>query len=153
MLVVFMCNHSLYVKHIREVIVKIIREYQQRGVAAIAINSNDIEQFHDDCPDRMKEDARIYGYSFPYLFDGTQDVARMFRVSCTPDFFVFNKEGKLVYHGQMDDSRPGNNIPVTGKDLSAALDAVLEGKKVSDMQRPSMGCNIKWKESNQPDYS
>ena len=144
-LVVFMCNHSHYVKHVREVMVKMIREFQQRGVAAVAINSNDIEQFPDDCPDRMKEDARNYGYTFPYLFDGTQDVARMFKVSCTPDFFVFNKEGKLIYHGQMDDSRPDNSKPVTGNDIREALNSTLTGQSPLIVQKPSSGCSIKWK--------
>jgi peroxiredoxin len=149
-LVIFMCNHSRYLKHLREVLIRLIFEFQQRGVAVVAINSEDIIQFPDDCPDRMKEDASLYGYSFPYLFDGTQQVARLFGVSAIPDFFIFDKVGKLVYHGQMDDSRPDNDKPVTGKDIRRALDAVLSGKRPLLIQKQTSGSFLKWKTSNEP---
>lgn len=144
-LVVFMCNHSPYVKHIREVLVKVIWEYQQRGISVVAINPNDINLSPEDCPNRMKEEARLYGYTFPYLFDGTQSVARSFNVLFTPDFFVFDREGKLAYHGQMDDSRPENNLPVTGKDLRDALNAAILGEKPPSIQKPSSGSVIRWR--------
>ncbi|HLV32731.1 MAG TPA: thioredoxin family protein [Chitinispirillaceae bacterium] len=150
-LITFICNHCNYVKHIRSKLVEIIKEYQQFGVAAIAINSNDIEKVPDDSPDRMKQDALQYGYTFPYLFDGTQEVARLFKVSCTPDFFVFNKEGKLFYHGQMDDSRPENDYPVTGKDLTFALDSVLKNKPPVSNQKPGNGSCIVWR-NTKTDY-
>ncbi len=147
-LVVFICNQSSYVKHIREVLVKLIREYQQYGIKAVGINSNDIELSPDDRPDRMKEDAITYGYTFPYLFDATQLVAQKFHVNCTPDFLVYSKEGKLTYHGQMDDSRPGNGMPVTGKDLRHALQATLNGDKILSMY-PSSGESIIWRKNNE----
>lgn len=147
-LVAFICNQCSYVKHIREVMVKLIREYQAYGIKAVGINSNDIEISPDDRPDRMKEDSRIYGYTFPYLFDATQIVAKKFRVNCTPDFFVYSKDGKLTYHGQLDDSRPGNGRPVTGKDLRQALQATLENHQILRMH-PSSGEKIIWKKNNE----
>jgi peroxiredoxin len=152
LLVVFMSNHCPYVKHIRTQLVSLISEYQQKGVAAVAINSNDVENYPDDSPFRMAEDALEFGYTFPYLFDATQSVAKAYKAACTPDFFLFDSSFKLVYRGQMDDSRPGNGKLNDGKDLRLAIDAVLEGKPVSEIQKPSMGCNIKWKYGNEPEY-
>lgn len=151
-MVIFMCNHSRHLKHLREVLIRLIFEFQQRGVAAVAINSDDISQFPDDSPDRMKEDAKLHGYSFPYLYDGTQQVAKLFGVSAIPDFFIFDKTGKLAYHGQMDDSRPDNDKPVTGKDIRRALDAVLCGKAPLITQKQSSGSFLKWKKGNEPQY-
>ena len=152
LLVVFMCNHCPYVKHIRESFVELVKEYQARGVAVIGINSNDVEKYPDDSPELMARDAETYGYTFPYLYDESQEVARAYRAACTPDFFLFDGGRKLVYRGQMDSSRPGNDEPLTGKDLRAALDAVLTGEQVNSRQKPSMGCNIKWKPGEEPDY-
>ena len=152
LLVVFMCNHCPYVKHVADALAQLAREYQQRGVAVVGINSNDAEQYPDDSPEKMAEEAAARGYTFPYLYDETQEVAKAYRAACTPDFYVFDKDRKLVYRGQMDDSRPDSGIPVTGADLRAALDAVLEGKPVPAEQKPSIGCNIKWKPGNEPDY-
>lgn len=146
LLVMFICNHCPFVKHLRSSLTDFAREYQQRGVAIIAINSNDATAYPEDSPEKMAEEARSAGYTFPYLYDETQEIARAFNAACTPDFFLYDKDRKLVYRGQFDDSRPGNNIPVTGEDLRAALDAVLAGQPVPENQKPSIGCNIKWKE-------
>jgi hypothetical protein len=127
-------------------------EYQKKGVAVVGINANDAGMYPDDGIEQMKEYARDYSYTFPYLVDGTQETAKAYHAACTPDFFAFDKERKLAYRGQMDDSRPGNDIPVTGKDLRAALDSVLEGLPVPIVQKPSIGCNIKWKKGNEPEY-
>jgi peroxiredoxin len=151
-LVVFMSNHCPYVKHIRTHLVSLISEYQDKGVGAVGINSNDVDNYPDDSPSRMAEDASEYEYTFPYLFDPTQAVAKAYRAACTPDFFLFDSSFKLVYRGQMDDSRPGNGKEIDGKDLRSALDAVLEGRPVTDIQKPSMGCSIKWKYGNEPEY-
>lgn len=150
--VIFMCNHCPYVKHIQTDLAKLAEEYQNRGVAVIGINANDVERYPDDSPERMREESARAGYTFPYLYDATQEVARAYRAACTPDFFVFDRERKLAYRGQMDDSRPSSGKPVTGRDLRAALDAVLEGQPVPADQKPSVGCNIKWKPGNEPDY-
>jgi thiol-disulfide isomerase/thioredoxin len=147
-----MCNHCPYVKHIRDDLAKLARDYRQHGVAVVGINSNDVGNYPADSPARMMEEATAAGYVFPYLYDETQAVAKAYRAACTPDFYLFDKERRLVYRGQFDDSRPGNGVPVTGKDVRAALDAVLAGKPVSLTQRPSIGCNIKWKPGNEPDY-
>ncbi len=152
LLVMFICNHCPFVKHIRAELARLTREYKQREVAVVAISSNDVEAFPDDAPEKMAEEARAAGYSFPYLFDEDQEAAKAYRAACTPDFFLFDKSRKLVYRGQMDDSRPGNGRPVTGADLRGALDAVLGGRAVSKDQRPSIGCNIKWKRGNEPEY-
>jgi peroxiredoxin len=152
-LVIFMCNHCPFVKHIINELVKLIKEYQQKGVAAAAINSNDVENYPEDRPDMMAKAAKEKGFTFAYLYDETQEAAKAYHAACTPDFFLFDKDKKLVYRGQMDDSRPGNDVPITGKDLRAALDAVLEGKEVPPEQKPSMGCNIKWKRGNAPEYA
>jgi len=153
LLVMFICNHCPYVKHVREHLAQLVREYQARGVAVVGISSNDVVQFPDDGPEKMKEEARTAGYTFPYLYDEDQEVAKQYRAACTPDFFVFDKDRRLVYRGQMDDSRPNSGRPVTGRDLRAALDAVLAERPVPADQKPSMGCNIKWKEKNAPEYA
>lgn len=152
LVVVFMCNHCPYVKHIRQGLAQFARDYIPRGVAMVGINSNDATKYPDDSPARMAEEVKAAGYIFPYLFDETQQVAKAYRAACTPDFYVFDRARRLVYRGQFDDSRPGNGIPVTGKDLRAAVEAVLAGKPVSPNQKPSLGCNIKWKPGNEPDY-
>jgi len=152
-LVVFMCNHCPFVKHVLDGLTGLIKVYQAKGVAAVAINSNDVEDYPEDRPEMMAKLAEEKGFTFPYLYDETQDVAKAYHAACTPDFFLFDKARKLVYRGQMDDSRPGNNILVTGADLRAALDAVLEGKPVATKQRPSMGCNIKWRQGAEPAYA
>ncbi len=152
LLVSFMCNHCPYVKHVADELAKLAKEYQNRGVAIVGINSNDVHSHPDDAPEKMAEEANRRGYTFPYLYDQTQEVAKEYHAACTPDFFVFDHERRLVYRGQMDGSRPGNSMPVTGQDLRTALDAVLAHKPVSTNQKPSLGCNIKWKAGNEPDY-
>ena len=152
LLVVFMCNHCPYVKHIRHELAELAGEYQARRVAVVGINSNDAANHPDDSPARMIEEAKHIGYSFPYLYDETQAVAKAYRAACTPDIYLFDHARRLVYRGQFDDSRPGNGIPVTGKDLREALDTVLAGKPAPANQKPSIGCNIKWKAGNEPDY-
>jgi len=152
LLVLFICNHCPYVKHIRTGLAQLARDYLSRGVAIVGINSNDVENYPEDSPAKMKEEVKSAGYSFPYLYDESQAVAKAYRAACTPDIYLFDKNHKLDYRGQFDDSRPGNGVPVTGKDLRAALDAVLAGKPVSPNQKASIGCNIKWKSGNEPDY-
>lgn len=152
LLIVFMCNHCPYVKHVAAELAELAREYRQRGVAVLGINSNDASAYPDDSPAKMAEEVRAQRYTFPYLFDETQAVAKAYRAACTPDFFVFDHERLLVYRGQMDSSRPNSGVPVTGEDLREALDAVLTGRPVSVNQKPSLGCNIKWKPGNEPDY-
>ncbi|MCB9423377.1 MAG: thioredoxin family protein [Ardenticatenaceae bacterium] len=146
-MIMFICNHCPYVKHVNNGLVKLVNDYQPRGVAFVAISSNDVESYPEDAPEKMKDVAAELGYSFPYLYDEDQLVAKAYQAACTPDFYVFDGDVKLVYRGQMDGSRPRNDVPVTGEDLRAALDAVLSGQPVSEEQRPSLGCNIKWKES------
>jgi peroxiredoxin len=150
--VVFMCNHCPFVKHVIDGLVKLAKEYHSRGVAFVGINANDVSEFPEDRPEKMVEFAREKGITFPYLYDEAQEVAKRYHAACTPDFFVFDENRRLVYRGQMDDSRPGSNVPVTGADLRAALDAILAEKPVSEEQKPSMGCNIKWKAGNEPEY-
>jgi len=152
LLIVFMCNHCPFVRHVLDGVVQLAQEYQQKGVAVVGINSNDINSFPEDGPEKMKKLAGDYNMTFSYLFDESQQVAKAYKTACTPDFFLFDKNRKLVYRGQMDDSRPGNDLPVTGDDLRTAIDAILAGKKVSTNQKPSMGCSIKWKPGNEPDY-
>ena len=151
-LVMFICNHCPFVKHVRGELAKLGAEYQKKGAAIIAINSNDVAKYPDDSPAKMKEEAKSAGYTFPYLFDESQSVAKSYEAACTPDFFLFDRNRKLVYRGQLDDSRPNSGIPVTGEDLRAALDAVLAGKPAPKDQKPSIGCNIKWKPGNEPTY-
>ncbi len=153
LVVVFMCNHCPYVKHMRAGLAQFARDYAPRKVAVVGINSNDVANYPADSPAKMSEEIRAAGYTFPYLYDQTQDVAKAYRAACTPDIYLFDKEQRLVYRGQFDDSRPGNNISVTGKDLRAAVDAVLGEKPVSTNQKASIGCNIKWKPGNEPDYA
>jgi peroxiredoxin len=150
--VVFICNHCPYVKHIRAGLGQLARDYQARGVAFVGINSNDVVNYPADSPAKMAEEAKAAGYIFPYLYDETQSVAKAYKAACTPDFYLFDKQQKLVYRGQFDDSRPSNGIPVTGKDLRLALDAILGGKPLPPTQKPSIGCNIKWKPGHEPDY-
>jgi peroxiredoxin len=152
LLVVFMCNHCPYVKHVAAGLAQLAKDYRQRGVAVVGINANDVNTYSDDSPPKMAEEVKRRGYTFPYLYDATQAVAKAYRAACTPDFYLFDGERKLVYRGQMDSSRPGNDVPVTGQDLRAALDAVLAGEPVSGNQRASLGCNIKWRPGNEPDY-
>lgn len=151
-LVMFICNHCPYVKHVADELAAIGKDYQKKGVGIVAINSNDVENYPDDRPEKMREEKQRRGYVFPYLFDETQDVAKAYRAACTPDFYVFDQNDCLVYRGQLDDSRPGNDKPVTGKDLRQALDQTLAGESVSKDQKPSMGCNIKWRSGQEPDY-
>lgn len=149
-LVAFICNHCPFVKHIRSGLARLARDAAARGVAAVAINSNDFDAYPEDAPGRMLEEARAAGYDFPYLVDESQQVARAYGAACTPDFFLFDRDLRLFYRGQMDGSRPGNGVPVTGEDLARAIDAVLGGAPPPDDQRPSMGCNIKWRPGNAP---
>jgi peroxiredoxin len=145
LLVAFICNHCPYVKHIRDGLARFARDYAGRGLAMVAINSNDVEHYPDDRPELMAVEARQAGYVFPYLFDESQEVARAYGAACTPDFFLYDRDRRLVYRGQFDDSRPGNRRPVTGADLRAAADAVLAGRPLPAEQTASIGCNIKWK--------
>ena len=152
LLVAFICHHCPFVRHIRQEFARFCREYQGRGLAVIAINSNDIIEFPEDGPDGMRQEARDAGYSFPYVFDESQDVAKAFRAACTPDLFLFDASRTLVYRGQFDGSRPRNAVPVDGRDLRAACDALLEGRSVPPTPTPSVGCNIKWRRGHEPNY-
>jgi peroxiredoxin len=143
--VFFICNHCPFVIHVNQELVRIANEYKAHGFSFIAISSNDVENYPQDGPELMQKTALDQHYPFPYLYDETQEVARAYDAACTPDIYLFNEDLRLIYRGQLDDSRPGNGIPVTGKDLRNALDAVLHGKPVDTMQKPSLGCNIKWK--------
>ncbi len=151
-LLMFLCNHCPFVKHLGAQLAQLGREYQSRSLGIVAINSNDVANYPDDSPEKMKAEAQRVGYPFPYLYDESQAVAKAYRAACTPDFFLFDMEHRLVYRGQFDDSRPGNALPVTGKDLRAAIEATLSGKAVPKDQKPSIGCNIKWKTGQEPDY-
>jgi len=152
LLVMFLCNHCPYVKHVQAGLTQMVEDLQAREVSVVGISANDVANFPDDSPEKMREEARRAGYTFPYLYDESQSVARAYRAACTPDFFLFDGAHRLVYRGQMDDSRRANNLPVTGASLRAAVDAVLAGKPVSANQIPSLGCNIKWKPGNEPEY-
>jgi peroxiredoxin len=151
--IMFICNHCPYVKHILKRFVALAKEYQQKGVAVFAINCNDFITYPDDAPVKMEKMVKRLGFTFPYLYDETQEVAKAYKAACTPDFYLFDKEKRLVYHGQMDGSWPGNRIPVTGKALQAALDAILNNEPIDQDQRPSIGSDIKWKRNNKPDYA
>ena len=153
LLVMFICNHCPFVQHIRKALAEFAMEYQMKGLGIVAISSNDIEAYPADSPEMMREEAKAAGYTFPYFYDATQEVAKAYRAACTPDFFLFDGERRLVYRGQFDSSRPTNDIPVTGEDLRAASDAVLAGKPVAADQKPSIGCSIKWTKGNEPDYA
>ncbi len=146
LVVMFICNHCPYVIHVNDEIVRLANEYRPKGIGFVAISANDVENYPDDSPEKMKETAEKLGYPFPYLYDESQDVARAYDAACTPDFYLFDGDLKLVYRGRLDASRPQSDIPVTGEDLRRALDALLEGRPQAEKQYPSMGCNIKWKE-------
>ncbi len=152
LLVMFICNHCPFVKHVAAQLAQLACDYQPKGVAIVGISSNDIEAHPADSPAEMKKEAEMRGYEFPYLFDATQQVAHAYQAACTPDFFLFDSQQKLAYRGQLDDSRPGNNLPVTGADLRAAIDALVAGEFVPTEQKASIGGNIKWKPGNEPDY-
>jgi len=142
--IMFICNHCPFVKHVNEGMVQLANDYHAKGIGFVAISSNDVKNYPADAPPLMKANAEEFNFPFPYLYDETQEVAKAYDAACTPDFYIFDKELALVYRGQLDDSRPNNGIPVTGKDMRAALDALLNGDNISDLQKPSIGCNIKW---------
>jgi peroxiredoxin len=150
LLVMFLCNHCPFVKHIQDRLSSLCRAFQERGVAVVAISSNDAERYPEDSPARMREEKQRVGYSFPYLYDQSQAVAKAYRAECTPELYLFDRERRLVYCGQFDSSRPSRPTPVTGEDLAAAVDALLAGKPVSPEQKPAVGCSIKWKPGNEP---
>jgi peroxiredoxin len=152
LLVIFMCNHCPFVKHIRSGLTELAKDFQSKGVGVVGISANDVNAYPADSPQLMAREAREAGYTFPYLYDESQAVAKAYKAACTPDFFLFDRDKRLVYRGQMDSSRPGNGIPVTGADLRAALDGMLGGKPAPAEQKPSIGCNIKWRRGNEPDY-
>ncbi|HKJ00949.1 MAG TPA: thioredoxin family protein [Longimicrobiales bacterium] len=152
LLVVFLSNHCPFVKHIADQLAAFGKEYQARGLAMVGINANDVANYPDDGPERMREEVARRGYTFPYLFDETQEIAKAYHAACTPDFFLFDGDGRLAYRGQFDPSRPSLEVPPTGGDLRAASDAVLAGRAPSGDQIPSVGCNIKWKPGNNPSW-
>lgn len=152
LLVAFICNHCPYVKHIAEGFGQFARDYADKGLAVVAISANDVGHRAEDGPEHMAREVRERGYVFPYLYDESQAAAKAYRAACTPDFFLFDRDRRLVYRGQFDGSRPGNEVPVTGRDMRAAVDAVLAGRPVAAEQKPSIGCNIKWRPGNEPDY-
>lgn len=153
LLVMFICNHCPFVKHINDELVLLGKDYADSDLGIVAINSNDVDTHPDDAPDKMKTHAEALGYDFPYCYDATQDVAKAYAAACTPDFFLFNADRKLAYRGQLDGSRPDSSVATDGADLRAAIDAVLAGSRVAADQQPSIGCNIKWKPGNEPSYS
>lgn len=152
LLVMFLCRHCPYVKHIQSELAAMARDYEDADLAIVAINSNDTETYPEDDPAGMRAQAEEEGFTFPYLYDETQEVAKAYSAACTPDFFLFDADRKLVYRGQFDSSRPGSEVPVTGEDLRAAIDALLADQPIDPNQRPSVGCNIKWKAGNEPEY-
>lgn len=152
LLVIFLCNHCPYVKHVAPELSKLAADYADSGLAIVGISSNDVEKYPDDSPEKMAEEKAAQGYNFPYLYDVDQSVAKDYHAACTPDFYVFDSDQKLVYRGQLDDSRPKNDTPLSGADLRAALDAVIAGETPAADQKPSIGCNIKWKEGSEPEY-
>lgn len=151
-LVIFMCNHCPYVKYLSSALAEFANEYQAKGLAVVGISSNSVESHPQDGPEAMRQEAAAAGYRFPYLYDKSQQVAKAYKAACTPDFFLFDEHRKLVYRGQFDESRPGNNTAITGSDLRAAVDALLAGNAPATDQKPSMGCNIKWRLGNEPEY-
>ncbi|MGF1511888.1 MAG: thioredoxin family protein [Myxococcota bacterium] len=151
LLVMFICNHCPFVKHLADHLARFTTDIQRKGVGVIAINSNDVENYPDDAPIKMVEEIENRGYTFPYVFDESQDVAKAYRAACTPDFYLFDRDHRLTYRGQYDSSRPGGGTP-TGEDLEKAIEAVLNHQPAPEEQRPSMGCNIKWKAGNAPEY-
>ena len=153
LLVVFMCNHCPYVKHLNKPLADMIKQYESQGLKAVAINANDVDNYPDDSPDKMIDEVNNLGYSFPYLYDESQSVAKAYKAACTPDFFIFDDKQQLAYRGQFDDSRPKNDKPLTGDDMRNAIETILAGNTIpEEEQKPSMGCNIKWKPGNEPDY-
>jgi len=150
--IMFICNHCPFVKHVADQLAALGRDYLPAGIGFAAISSNDVSSHPSDSPEQMVHEAELRGYPFPYLYDETQEVAQAYRAACTPDFFVFDAARKLAYRGQLDSSRPGNDVPVTGKDLRTALDALVAGREPDGGQRPSLGCNIKWKPGLEPEY-
>jgi peroxiredoxin len=152
LLVMFICRHCPYVKHVQNEIVKLSKDYQNSNLGIVAISSNDAEVYPDDSPESLKEMANELGFDFPYCYDADQAVAKAYEAACTPDFYLFDENRELVYRGQLDDSRPKSDIPITGKDLRAAIEAALKGEDVDQNQRASLGCNIKWKAGNEPTY-
>ena len=152
-LVMFICQHCPYVQHVRKELARLGKEYAAKDVGIVAISANDVKSYPDDSPAELKKMAQTLGFTFPFCYDETQETAKAYTAACTPDFFLFDESRRLVYRGQLDDSRPGNALPVTGRDLRAAIDAVLSGKPVSPDQKPSMGCNIKWRRGNEPPYA
>ncbi len=152
LLVMFLSNHCPFVKHVRAKLAEIGEAFMEKGIGVVGISANDVVAFPEDGPEKMIEEAREAGYKFPYLFDESQAVAKAYRAACTPDFFLFDRNHRLAYRGQLDDSRPGNKIPVTGKDLVKASELLLAGGAPDKEQKPSLGCNIKWKPGNEPDY-
>lgn len=153
LLVMFICQHCPYVQHVKKELARVGKDYQSRGIGIAAISSNDAKNYPEDTPAELKKMAQTLGFTFPFLYDETQEVAKAYTAACTPDFFLFDENRYLVYRGQLDDSRPGNPLPITGRDLRAAIDAVLARKPVSPNQKPSVGCNIKWKRGNEPSYA
>lgn len=152
LVVMFICNHCPFVKHVAPELVRLTSDYESRGIRFVGISSNDVVAYPDDSPEMMKQEAAEQGYTFPYLYDETQEVAQAYHAACTPDFYVFDAKQRLVYRGQLDDSRPGNGKPLTGADMRRALDQVVSGAEVPTEQRPSIGCNIKWKRGKEPTY-
>jgi peroxiredoxin len=153
LLVMFLSRHCPYVQHVKDELARIGKEYGGREIGMVAISANDVSGYPDDAPERLKEMAEESSFTFPFCYDESQETARAFSAACTPDFFLFDSKRKLVYRGELDDSRPGNNIPVTGRELRAALEAILAGKAAPEAQKPSLGCNIKWKPGNEPHYA
>ncbi len=151
-LVMFICRHCPYVQHVKSELARLGKDYAGKDIGVVAVSSNDGDSYPEDMPESLKEMAEELGLSFPFCYDETQQVAKKYTAACTPDFFLFDENKKLVYRGQLDDSRPGNGIPLTGKDMRAAIDSLLKGKPVSIIQKPSIGCNIKWKPGNEPGY-
>lgn len=152
LLVIFMCNHCPYVKHVAPELARLADEYQAKDIAVVGISSNDVESHPEDSPEMMKKEAAAQGYRFPYLYDATQSVAQSYKAACTPDFYLFDADFKLVYRGQLDDTRPKQGVQPTGADLRAALDALLNGQPIAEPHKPSVGCNIKWKSGAEPEY-
>mgnify|MGYP001598836468 CR=1 FL=1 len=152
LLVMFLCRHCPYVEHVKAELSRLDKDMRQKDIALVGISSNDAQNYPEDAPVKLKEFALAQGWKFPFLYDETQGVAKAYNAACTPDFFLYDRDRKLVYRGQLDDSRPGNGKPLTGKDLREAIDAVLADKPVLPVQKPSIGCNIKWKKGNEPQY-
>lgn len=152
LLVMVICQHCPFVKHVQNELVKLGKDYVKQGLGIVAISANDVSNYPDDSPEKLKVMAQQLGFNFPFCYDESQETTKAYTAACTPDFFLFNSELKLTYRGQLDDSRPGNNIPVTGKDLRAAIEAILQEKPINNDQKPSLGCGIKWKPGNEPSY-